>query len=154
MESSWKVLHYRNVILFPQSMVIFNAAIFHTYIPRRGNEIAFGSDSSSNSNFLVWSIVKYLKILTFKFNKRTTSIYSSTSKEISFTYWSRVKPEETYEVSIGSVWEQTWFWKSESHFFLCVQIKIMRRKIIPLFSKNCLDIEPNSSNSFIHAEAF
>ena len=32
-----------------------------TYIPRRGKEKAFGSDSNNNSNFRVWSIVKYLQ---------------------------------------------------------------------------------------------
>ena len=55
--------------------------ILQTYIPRRGKEIAFGSDSSNNSNFLVWSIVKYLKIYP-KFNRCLLQEYNVNLKKL------------------------------------------------------------------------
>jgi len=60
-EALLKVLCDRKIILTTKTGHYFRG-ILQTYIPRRGKEIAFGSDSSNNSNFLVWSIVKYLKI--------------------------------------------------------------------------------------------
>ena len=57
----FKIYFYVIYLAFNSMKKVQKAAVSQTYMPSRGKEIALGSDSSNKSNFLVWSMVKYLE---------------------------------------------------------------------------------------------
>lgn len=73
----FKIYFYVIYLAFNSMKKVQKAAVSQTYMPSRGNEIALGSDSSNKSNFLVWSMVKYLETRRIGSQMRCKLCYSN-----------------------------------------------------------------------------